>query len=120
MIPKLPEYVFVDAGGISETRVENYRRDEFETGPIRQVRTDSVSRYNLSFKIQICVPKYRDFLEWFDNVLFSGQKHFKMAHPITGECIRARFIGNELNFNHVPYDLMESNFQVEYIYDGTL
>lgn len=113
MISKLPNYVAFDLGSVTETRVSNFVRDEFETGPAQQRRLSCVPRFELSGTIRICSDKYDDFLCWFEDMLCGGTQYFEMKHPVSGEKKSFRFIGNELQFKFIPNTIYEAQITLE-------
>lgn len=115
MITKLPKYVAFDLGSVRETRIGNFIRDEFETGPVQQRRLGCVPSFELTGTIRLCDDHYSDFWCWFEDILCSGTQWFKMKHPVSGVEGTYRFAGNELEFRYIPNSIYEAQITLERI-----
>lgn len=100
MIPRFPDYIFIDDSTLEETRVSNVISSEFETGP-RQYRPQSCStRYELSFLARVHIDDYRKFLDWFERVLRQGSSWVLLKDHVqcSNYCFKYRFINEDLQF----------------------
>lgn len=95
MMPRLPNYVFIDDTSLQRAQMPNVLRSEMETGPNKTRPIQSVPMFQIAMNIYICDDKLTDFRTWYRNELKDGASWFIMRDPFDGTERRFRFVNYE-------------------------
>ena len=92
MIPRFPEYVFIDDSTLVYQGQDNVIRSQMEVGPQKTRPIACKPTSQISFTARVCGNNdFKSFKDWFKDSISYGSDWFLLNDPITGDEYRYRF-----------------------------
>lgn len=95
MIPKFPNYIFINDEGLERSNTSNVIRSEMEVGPQKTRPKQSTPMFQTAINISMRTNRLTDFRTWFKNEINFGAYWFLMNDPFDGTQRRFRFVEYE-------------------------
>lgn len=115
MIPKFPNFIFIDDSTIGTVYLENIVRSEMEVGPQKTRPMSCKPVFQISFTARVCgLEDFNRYKFWFNQDLSYGANWFLMIDPIDGVEKRFRFAGTQIQWAKTN-DIFTALFSLESI-----
>ena len=112
MIPKFPDFVFINDEGLARRSKNNVLRSEMEVGPQKTRPIQSVPMAEYEISISICDEQLTAWRTWFQESIGSGSYWFLMNDPFDGVSRRFRFVDAEINWGKNG-NLLQTTIMIE-------
>lgn len=112
MIPRLPDYIFVDDSSLQRKNRDNVLRSEMEVGPQKTRPIQSRPMFEVNFSVSICEDKLSAFNTWWREQIAYGAFWFRLNDPFDGETKRFRFTETVITWKKRG-TVFESTFSLE-------
>ena len=113
MMPKFPNYAFIDDQSLRRIEVSNVVRSEMDAGPEKTRPKLSVPMFQIAMDISICVSKLNDFRAWKRNEIGSGAYWFLLNDPYDGTERRFRFFQHDGEWIKIGEDVLKTSIVLE-------